>query len=318
MSNQEMEVQRNLLLDVSSAPHVRSSVSTSGLMRDVIIALLPATLAGTYFFGPRSLAIVAVAIIAAVLAEALTQKIMGKEVTIGDLSAVVTGLLIALNCPVTIPLWQVAFGSIFAIIIVKQFFGGLGSNFMNPALAARAVLMISFGSNMVNFTAPLSDMVSMATPLSGGVEGVVPSYVDMFIGNMPGTIGEVSKVALLLGGLYLIIRRVISIEIPLVYILATLGTIFAFGKGTEDLIFHLLTGGLIMGAFFMATDYATAPINRTGKIIFALGCGLLTGIIRLFGGNPEGVCYSIIIMNMFVPLIDRFTKKKPYGIGGKE
>lgn len=311
MTNQE-----NLLLSVSSAPHLRGKETTRGLMRDVIIALVPTTLAGTYFFGLRSLLVVAVGIIAAVLGEALCQKIMGKKIAIKDLSAVVTGLLVALNCPVTMPLWQVAFGSVFAVVIVKEFFGGIGSNFMNPALGARAVMMISFGKDITNFTKPLSDMVSTATPLSQNPK-VAPEALDMFLGNMPGVIGEVSKLALLIGAAYLVIRKVISLEIPLVYIGSTLLTVFAFSKGEADLVYHLLTGGLIMGAFFMATDYATAPITKKGKIIFAVGCGFLTGVIRLFGGNPEGVCYSIIIMNMFVPLIDKFTKRRVYGTGGR-
>lgn len=313
MANNEIQI--DSLMNVSSAPHVRSHVTTSSIMRDVVIALIPTSIAGAYFFGPRAVLVMAVAIIAAVLSEAITQKIFGKEISINDWSAVVTGLLIALNCPVTMPLWQVAFGSIFAIVIVKQFFGGLGSNFMNPALAARAVMMISFGQNMSNFTEPLSDMVSTATPLSAGP---MPSYLDMFLGNMAGTIGEVSKVALLIGAIYLLVRKVISLEIPIVYILATMVTLLVFGRGQEDLIAHLLTGGLIMGAFYMATDYATAPVTRKGKVIFAIGCGFITGIIRLFGGNPEGVCYSIIIMNMFVPLIDRIAKKKVFGTGGRE
>lgn len=313
--NIEKEVQVDSLLSVSSAPHIRDSVNSMGLMRDVLIALIPTSIAGIYYFGIRAGITMAVAIIAAVLSEYLFQKLLNRKSTVGDLSAVVTGLLLALNVPVTMPYWQVAFGSIFAIIIVKQCFGGIGSNFMNPALAARAVMMISFGQNMSNFTAPHTDFISMATPLSGG-EAL--STMDMFLGNMPGTIGEVSKIAILIGAAYLLVKKVISIETPLVYIATTLITVAIMGKGSEDLVFHLLSGGLLLGAFFMATDYATAPVTRLGKIIFAVGCGFLTGVIRLFGGNPEGVCYSIIIMNMFVPLIDKFTKEKVYGTGGRK
>lgn len=311
----EKEVQADSLLSVSSAPHLRDSANSMTLMRDVLIALVPTSIAGIYYFGMRAGITMAVAIIAAVLSEYLFQKFLNRESTISDLSAVVTGLLLALNVPVTMPYWQVAFGSIFAIIIVKQCFGGIGDNFMNPALAARAVMMISFGQNMSKFTAPHTDFVSMATPLSGGE---IQSTMDMFFGNMPGTIGEVSKIAILIGAAYLIVKKVISIEIPLAYIATTLLTVAIMGKGSEDLMFHLLSGGLLLGAFFMATDYATAPVTKLGKIIFAVGCGFLTAVIRLFGGNPEGVCYSIIIMNMFVPLIDKFTKEKAYGTGGRK
>ena len=311
-----MDAQADSLFSVSSAPHLRDSTSTMSLMRDVIIALVPTSLAGIYYFGPRAARVMAVAVLAAALAEFLFQKVLNRPTTIGDLSAVVTGLLVALNCPVNVPYWQVGLGSVFAIIIVKQCFGGIGSNFMNPALAARAVMMISFGKSMFNFTGPHTDFVSMATPLSSSTS--IVSYPEMFLGNMPGTIGEVSKLAILIGAVYLIIRKVISIEIPLVYILTTLLTVFVVGKGQEYLLFHLLSGGLMFGAFFMATDYATAPITKSGKIIFALGLGFLTAIIRLKGGNPEGVCYSILIMNMFVPLIDRFTKGKVYGTGGRK
>lgn len=314
MTDTNVNVQADSLLNVSSAPHLRDKTSTKSLMLDVIISLVPTCLAGIYFFGYRAGISMAVAVIGAVLAEYVFEKAIGKKTSIGDLSAAVTGLLLALNVPVSMPYWQTFLGSVFAIVIVKQCFGGLGSNFMNPALAARAIMMISFGRNMSSFTGPHTDMVSMATPLS---DGPIPSYMEMFLGNMPGTLGEVSKLAILIGAAYLIVKKVISLEIPLIYIGSTLATIFIATKGQADLLFHLLSGGLIFGAVFMATDYATSPVSKKGKVIFALGLGILTAIIRVFGGNPEGVCYSILIMNMFVPLIDRFTQERVYGIGGK-
>lgn len=238
-----------------------------------------------------------------------------RPVTVYDLSAVVTGMILALNLPVTFPLWKAALGAVFAIVVVKQFFGGLGSNFMNPALAARAMLFASFGKEMSNFTKPLTDMVSQATPLAGGE---IPSNLDLFLGNVGGSIGEVSKLAILIGACYLLVRRVIDIKIPLIYILTTFVLSFIFEKSLDGAIFQILAGGLIFGAFFMATDYATTPINPLGQIIFAIGCGVLTTIIRQFGGYPEGVSFSIIIMNICVPLIEKYTMRKTFGTGGSK
>lgn len=316
MENTEVrgnEVVLDELLVVSSAPHIRTDLTVQRVMLDVIIAMAPAILAAGYFFGIRSLITIAASVIGAVVAEALIQRALKQEVTIRDLSAVVTGILVAFNVPVSMPIWMVVLGSVFAIIVVKQFFGGLGSNFMNPALAARAVLMASWGKEMSNFTAPLTDMVSQATPLSGGP---MPAVMDLFIGNMPGTIGEVSKLALLIGAAYLVYRQVISLRIPLVYIGSTVVFLLLTGTPANQILNQVLSGGLILGAFFMATDYVTCPITKKGQIVFGVGLGLLTAIIRNFGGYPEGVSYAILIMNMCVPLIEKFTSDKPFGVGG--
>lgn len=316
MENTEVrgnEVVLDDLLVVSSSPHIRSNESVSRIMLDVIIALIPTSIAAVYFFGMRALMLIGASILAAVVSEALIQKAFKKEVTIRDLSAVVTGLLLALNVPVSLPIWKVVVGSVFAIVVVKQFFGGLGSNFMNPALAARAMLMASFAKDMGKFTEPLTDMISMVTPLSGGP---TPTEMEMFIGNMAGCMGEVSKAALLIGAAYLVFRKVISLRIPVVYIATTLIFVVLFGGNPNDALFHLLSGGLILGAFYMATDYATCPVTKKGQIVFAIGCGLLTAVIRKFGGYPEGVSFAIIIMNMCVPLIEKFTAEKTFGSGG--
>ncbi|WP_243660173.1 RnfABCDGE type electron transport complex subunit D [Miniphocaeibacter halophilus] len=303
------------ILTVSATPHIRSSETSSRIMLDVVIALVPALIAGTYFFGLRALMLVLVSVAAAVLSEFVFQKITKKESTITDLSAVVTGILVAFNVPSTLPFYMVAFGSFFAIVVVKQLFGGIGSNFMNPALAARAALMASWPKEMANFVAPGADAISTATPLSGG-EAV--TLMDAFIGKMPGTIGEVSAICLLIGAAYLLVRKVISIRIPLVYILSTVVFLFAFGIPANKLLDQVLYGGLILGAFFMATDYVTAPVSKKGQVIFALGCGLITAAIRMFGSLPEGVSYSILVMNVATPLIEKFTTPKAYGKGGKK
>lgn len=314
IEKKETLVLNNLLIG-SSSPHVRSSETVQRIMLDVIIALIPTSIASVYFFGLRALLLIIVTCIAAVVSEALCQKMFKRPVTVYDLSAVVTGMILALNLPVTFPLWKAALGAVFAIVVVKQFFGGLGSNFMNPALAARAMLFASFGKEMSNFTKPLTDMVSQATPLAGGE---IPSNLDLFLGNVGGSIGEVSKLAILIGACYLLVRRVIDIKIPLIYILTTFVLSFIFEKSLDGAIFQILAGGLIFGAFFMATDYATTPINPLGQIIFAIGCGVLTTIIRQFGGYPEGVSFSIIIMNICVPLIEKYTMRKTFGTGGSK
>lgn len=304
---------------MSSSPHIRSAETTGRIMRDVLTALLPATVCGVYFFGWNALMVVLVGIVAAVGTEALLQLLMKRKVTALDGSAAVTGLLIALNLPPLAPelLWLPLIGSVFAIAIVKQCFGGLGYNFLNPALAARAFLVVSWPTIMTTWTMPV-DAVSTATPLTALKMGgaTLSPYLDMAVGNVGGCIGETSAIALLLGGIYLLVRRVIDWRIPGVYI----ATVAAFtwiagpnGLFTGDALYHILAGGLMLGAIYMATDYVTSPISKTGKIVFALGCGILTGVIRLWGGYPEGVSYAILLMNLAVPLLDRAFKPKVFG-----
>jgi electron transport complex protein RnfD len=302
---------------MSSSPHVRSSESTARIMRDVIIALLPATAFGVYIFGLNALWVVLASVAAAMLAEALLLKLMHKKITVSDGSAALTGLLLALNLPPAVPLWIPILGSVFAIAIVKQCFGGLGHNFVNPALAARAFLLVSWPTAMTTWTIPGADAVSSATPLAAlKLGGELSSYSDMFLGSIGGCIGETSAIALILGGLYLIARRVIDPRIPVIYIgTVALLTWVAGPQGlfTGDAIYHVLGGGLMLGAFFMATDYTTSPMSASGKMVFAAGCGILTSVIRLWGGYPEGVSYSILLMNLVVPLIDRAFLPKRFG-----
>ena len=307
----------NKSLNVSASPHVRDARTTQSLMGDVLIALLPAGIAGVYFFGLKALLLIAVGVISAVGSEFLYQKATKQKVTVTDLSAAVTGLLLAYNVPVTAEWWQVMIGSAFAIVIVKQLFGGLGFNIVNPALAARAVLQASWATSMNTFYV---DGVASATPLAqlkaGGVTSA--SLLDMFIGNTAGCIGEVSALLLILGGLYLLIRRVIKWHIPVAYIgtFAVFMAIYSMATGkTLDsfMLPQLLGGGLMLGAFFMATDYVSCPMTSKGQIIFGIGAGLLTSIIRLWGGYPEGASYSILLMNLVTPLIDKATKPRIYG-----
>lgn len=312
---------------MSSSPHVRSSESTRRIMIDVIIALLPATVLGVYFFGLHALWIVLSSVIVAVGTEALLQLIMKRNITALDGSAALTGLLIALNMPPTVPIWIPMLGAAFGIAIVKQCFGGLGFNFLNPALGARAFLVASFPVPMTTWASPANticasqsvvDAVSGATPLAAleASEAVGANYLDMAIGNIGGCIGETSAIALILGGLYLLARRVIDWRIPGVYIATVaLFTWIAGPEGlfTGDALFHVLGGGLMLGAIYMATDYTTSPMSRKGKIIFALGCGILTSVIRLWGGYPEGVSYSILLMNLAVPLMDRKFTPRLFG-----
>ncbi len=329
-------------LTVTESPHARSGQTTKGIMRDVIIALIPTLLAGVWVFGYRAAVLALVCVAASVFFEWGWNKLLKKRNTIGDLSAAVTGLLIALNLPVTMPMWMAVIGCLFAIVIVKQFFGGLGHNFMNPALAARAFLLTSWAQPMTTWVAPFTkvnlfsnaDAVSSATPLAqlaqaGAIDATssataaaeameaLPTYMDLFLGRVGGCIGEVSALALLIGAAYLIVRRVISIKIPLCYIATVAAITFAFGGGegmfTGDALYHVLSGGLILGAFFMATDYVTTPYTPIGQIIFGIGCGVLTSVIRLWGGYPEGVSYSILLMNVVSPLIDRYTAPKKFG-----
>ena len=307
---------------MSSSPHVHTNVTVKGIMLDVIIALLPSCIVGVYFFGIYSALVIAVAIAAAVISEAVFNKIAKKKSTVGDLSAVVTGMLLGMNMPPSIPLWMVTIGSAFAIILVKQMYGGIGKNFVNPALAARCFMLIAWTGAMTTFKEPLVDAVSSATPLAVMKlgDGQIPSLMQCFIGQKAGTIGEVSGIALVVGFVYLLIRKVITAKIPLTYILSFAILTFFFGNKQMDInytMYQVLTGGLLLGAFFMATDYTTTPKTPNGMLIFAIGCGVLTFLIRQFGGYPEGVSFSILIMNLTVPLIEKCTVPKSFGnIGG--
>lgn len=306
-------------LKISASPHVRSKATTSDIMFDVILALVPATAFGIYQFGFSAGVLVAVCILTAVFAEMLYQKAMHKKVTISDYSAVLTGLLLALNLPPTLPWWMAMVGTIFAIIVVKQLFGGLGQNFMNPALAGRCFLVLSFGSYMTRF---VLDGVTQATPLANLRNGLPISIKDMFFGYTAGTIGETSALALLVGAAYLLIKRVISPKIPVIYIgtFAICIAIYAATKNYDVVDFtlaHLCGGGLMLGAWFMATDYVTSPITAWGKVIFGITLGLLTFVLRIFGGTPEGVSYAIIISNLLVPLIEKVTAPKSFGYGAE-
>ncbi|SHG98909.1 electron transport complex protein RnfD [Anaerosphaera aminiphila DSM 21120] len=299
---------------VSLAPHIRSNDSVQKIMLDVIIALMPALVGSIYFFGMSSAILIAVCIISCVGTEYIFQKLMHKEIQIWDLSAAVTGILIAFNLPATAPWWMAAFGSIFAILVVKECFGGIGCNFMNPAIAARIVLMASWAKLMTNYSGP--DGISGATPLQMIKEGTVtnlPLLKDMAIGNISGVIGETSAILLAIGGIYLIVRGIINFRIPLIYLLTTAIFLLILGIPVNILPYEILGGGLFLGAFFMATDYTTTPMNNKGKIIFALGCGIITAVIRVKGSLPEGVSYSIALMNVATPLIDKLTKTKAYG-----
>lgn len=316
-------------LVLSSSPHIRSNDKASTIMRDVVIALLPATAYGIYIFGMNALMVCVVSIMTAILAEAGMQKIRKKPITINDWSAVVTGLLLAMNIPASAPWWIPFIGAIFAIVIAKHAFGGLGHNFINPALAARAFLMSGWMGRMTSYTTPKLHEISQATPLNVIKTGINEgktiadslaslsdkiSLGDMFFGNIGGVIGETSALLLILGGLYLIFRGVITYRIPTFYI----GTVailsyLLYGFDLEMVVYLLLGGGLMLGAFFMATDYSSSPINPKGQIIFAIGCGLLTVIIRRFGGYPEGVSYSILLMNVAAPLIEKYSAPKVFG-----
>lgn len=317
-------------LIVSSTPHIRSKETVSSVMRDVVIALAPAAIMGIVFFGLSAALVIIVSIVSAVVFEALFQKIAKKPVTIKDFSAVITGLLLALNLPSTVPLWVPVVGAFFAIVIAKQLFGGLGQNFINPALAGRAFLVASYPTyttgaafGATNFAnVGIVDAVSAATPLTqikAGVDVVSQNdLINALIGNVGGCIGETCAIALILGGIYLIVRKVISWRIPVTYIATVLVLTFLFnligGNGvTRFPVYELFTGGLMLGAFFMATDYASSPVTPLGQFIMAFGCGLITVLIRLYGGYPEGVSYSILLMNLCVPLIERFTIPNKFG-----
>ena len=318
------------LLNVSSSPHVRDHSSTKFIMRDVVIALLPAALVGIYNFRLSAVLVILTTCVTCMLSEYIWQKCMKQPVTTGDFSALLTGLLLALNLPATIPLWMCVVGGVFAIIVAKQMFGGLGQNFMNPALAGRCFMMLSFSSAMTSFTVKKGaaymygvavDATSSATPLAQVKEGGLPDLKSMFLGTTTGTIGETSVAALLIGAIYLLAKRIIDWKIPVVYILTfsvfDIAYQMAAGNAAYPLVYELCGGGLILGAFFMATDYVTSPITAKGKVIYGILLGLLTGLFRFFGESAEGVSFAIIIANVCVPLIERWTVPKPFGKEGK-
>lgn len=311
------------LLNLSSNPHIRDNVTTAEIMRDVFIALIPTTLYGIIQWGFNAALVCILTVAAAVISELVYEKCMKLPITIKDWSAAVTGLILALNCPPNIPAWIPCLGAVFAIIIVKQLYGGLGKNFMNPALAARCFLLISFAGKMTSFTGVGADALSGATPLAFmKTNPDAIAKIDLgaaFLGRIPGTIGEVSKLCVLIGAAYLLIRKVISPKIPLIYIGTVAVFTLLFGGHGFDLYYlacELCAGGLIFGAFFMATDYVTSPITPLGQIIFAIMLGILTGLFRLFGGSAEGVSYAIIICNILVPMINVHTVPKAFGKEG--
>lgn len=302
------------MLHLSASPHIHSGRSTTSIMRDVLIALLPAAIAGTVIFGLRSLLVIAVCTASCVLLEALYNRITKKEQTVGDLSAAVTGLLLALNLPANIPVWQCIIGSVFAIILVKCLFGGIGCNLVNPAITARVFMLVSFGSMAVQASPVIVDTVSGATPLAELYEGTMPQFSDLFLGITGGAIGETCVPALLLGLAYLLLRRIITWHIPVSFV----GTVFVLSLLVEGFdamraLAMIFSGGLLIGAIFMATDYVTSPATPSGKIVFGLGAGLLTFLIRYFGVYPEGVSFAILFMNILTPYIEKLTARKIFG-----
>jgi len=326
-----------MMLQVSSSPHIRDTVTTRRLMADVIIALTPALIMAFYVFGWRALAVTLLSVASAVGFEYLSRLVMKRYNSIPDLSAIVTGLLLAMNLPPTVPFWLPVIGALVAIVVVKQMFGGIGQNFVNPALAARIILTLSFPSAMtawairtahaaaagvteIGDTIGGTDLIATATPLAmlrnttGASSSSLPDYLSLFLGFKGGCIGEVSILALLVGAIYLLWRGVISLWIPAAYI-ATVAVLTALAG--QDPLYHLLSGGLVLGAFFMATDYVTSPLSNKGKVLFGVGCGLLTGLIRIFGSMAEGVSFSIILMNILTPHIDRWTIPVPFGGGAR-
>ena len=324
---------KKLNLIATSSPHIRGSETTRSIMLDVIIAMIPALIFGCFNFGMRALLLTGVSVIGCVFFEWLYRKLMKKPQSVGDLSAVVTGMLLALTCPVTVEYWQILIGDFFAIIFVKQLFGGIGKNFINPALGGRAVLVASYAGSMTKWIDPAAnkaaligsnvDVITAATPMaylkSGNVEGLKASYdvADVFLGSIGGSMGEVSAVALILGGVYLIWRKVINWQTPVAYIgtVAVISLLFPKGgSGVEFMLYSVFGGGLMLGAFFMATDYATSPVTKKGQLIYGIGCGLLTVFIRYFGSLNEGVCYSIMVMNCCTALIDKYTKPTRFGV----
>ena len=324
---------KNLKLIATSNHHIRGSETTSSIMLDVIIAMLPALAFAIFNFGLRALTLTAVSVVGCIFWEWLYRKLMKKPQSIGDLSCVVTGMLLAFVCPVQMPYWTILIGDFFAIIVVKQLFGGIGKNFLNPALAGRAVLLASYAGTMTSWVDPaagkapiigsVADVVTTATPLAVMKTGDFAALTDtynvgnMFIGQIPGSLGEVSALALLIGGAYLIWRKVINWQTPVSYIATVAVLTFLFpkqGSGLEWMLYSVFGGGLFLGAFFMATDYATSPVTKKGQLIFGIGCGLFTVLIRYCGSYNEGVCYSIMVMNLLVALIDKYTKPTRFGV----
>ena len=307
------------LLIVTPAPHFRDGASTTGLMLNVAAALIPAVVASALVFGPRALVLEAACVAACVFFEWLFRKVCKRTNTIGDCSAVVTGLLLAFNLPVGMPIWMAVLGCAAAILVAKQLFGGIGQNFANPALVGRVVLLVSFGAQMTTWADPHAylpgiEAVSGATPLAlikhGAAIADLPPMLNMLTGVRGGCIGETCVLALVIGGVYLMAKRVITPTIPLTYIATVIVLSFAFGLNPA---YQVVSGGLLLGAFFMATDYSTSPTTESGKVIFAIGCGVITMAIRAFGSYPEGVSFSILLMNILTPLIDRATRTKPFG-----
>ena len=314
----------DLMKKMSSSPHIRSKATTGNIMLYVIIALLPASAFGVFNFGISALLMLVTTTATAVITEYVYQKLMHKKITIKDYSAALTGLLLGLNMPPTAPLWMGALGSIFAILVVKQVFGGLGQNFMNPALGGRCFLLISFTGQMTTF---MYDGVTGATPLALLKEGQALDSMKMMIGTIPGTIGETSVIAIIIGAIFLIMTGVIDLRIPGTYIVSFALFVGVFGHfqnpavGFFDVQYitaHLCGGGLMLGAWFMATDYVTSPITKKGQIVYGVLLGVLTGLFRLFGGSAEGVSYAIIFSNLLVPLIEKVTLPKPFGKGGEK
>ena len=323
---------KNLKLIATSNPHIRGNETTRSIMLDVIIAMCPALIWAIIYFGVEALLLTVVSVVGCVFFEWAYRKIMHKPQSIGDLSAVVTGMLLSFVCPATTPLWMILIGDFFAIVVVKQLFGGIGKNFLNPALAGRAALLASYAGAMTTWlpagtNAAIGggmpvDVVSAATPLAylktGDLEGLkqIASVGDMFLGKIGGSMGEVSALMLLIGGLYLIWRKVINWQTPVAYIatVAVLTVLFPKAGGAEYMLYSIFGGGLFLGAFFMATDYATSPVTKKGQLIYGIGCGLFTVFIRYFGSYNEGVCYSIMVMNCCTALIDKYTKPVRFGV----
>ncbi len=308
---------------VSSSPHIHSKTSTQKIMRDVLIALLPAATAGVVLFGLKALVTILVCVTSAVLSEFLFNVICKKEQTVKDLSACVTGLILALSLPAKVEIWHCVVGAAFAIIVVKCLFGGLGCNFANPAATARVFLLIAFSANIAGATNTAingAELVSSATPLEiiklGSTEKL-PSLLDMFLGNRAGAIGETCALALIIGGIYLIARRVIKWHTPVIYVTTVFLLSLIIKQDLTASLYQVLGGGLIIAAFFMITDYSTTPINNTGRMIFAFGCGVLTVLIRFWGSYPEGVSFAILIMNILSPYIEKMCTRKPFGKVGK-
>lgn len=320
-----MNLKDNHLI-VSSAPHINNPVDTANIMKNVVIALMPALAVAVYVFGLRALLLTATCVASCVLFEGVTRKILDRPQTIGDYSAVVTGVILSYNLPAGLPLWMAAIGSFVAIVVVKQLFGGLGQNFANPAIVGRIVLFTSFATPMTTW--PVTDKMSAVLQQVDAVTGAtplalfsnakdVPSNMDMFLGTINGSMGEISAAALLLGGVYLIVKKIIEPTIPAAFIGTVAGMALLMGF---DPIFHICAGGVMLGAIFMATDYVTSPLTTKGKIIFGIGCGFLTMVIRIFASYPEGVSFALLLMNILVPHIDKLTKLKLNGIpkGGEK